>query len=180
MDSYDALRCRYVADGTRNGRRLSRPLRQACGTNMKLIGEQHESVRPPSTAATHPVAISPPVGRGQRTTTPAWMTMETGETAHAPGGLQQQQLPSIGARQEEDRAPAIVATRPVAALPPVGRGRWTITPAWMTRGSALKTGGLQELSGVQQGEGLPSMTAGTRLAVVPSPVGRGRRIATPA
>ena len=95
------------------------------------------------------------------------------------GGLQQQQQPSIEARQEEDRATAMVATRPVAALPPVGHGRRTTTPAWTTGGSALVTGGLQELSGVQQGEGLPSETAATRLPVIPLPVGRGRSITTP-
>lgn len=87
---------------------------------------------------------------------------------------------STGVRQEGDRAPTIVATRPVAALPPVERGNRTSTPAWMTGGQALVAGDLQELTGVQQGEGPPSVTANTPFAVVPPPVKRGRRITTPA
>lgn len=38
----------------------------------------------------------------------------------------------------------------------------------------------QELSGVQQGEGLPPVTATTRSAVIPLQAGRGRRITAPA
>ena len=106
--------------------------------------------------------------------------MGTGETAHASREQQQQQQPSIGGRQEENRPPAIVATHPVAAPPPVGRGRRTTTPAWMMRGSALVVGGLQEMSGVQQGEGMPLMTAATRLVLIPPSVGRGGRITSPA
>ena len=150
---------------------------------QELIGEEHEGLRPPTTAATHPAAVTPSVGRGRRTTTPAWMRTGTRGTAYAPGGLQQQM--SIGARQEKNRTTAIVTIRPAGALPPVGRGRRTTTPEWMstgTGGPALATDGLQqqELSGVQRGEGMPSATAATRLAEIQPPAGRGRRITTPA
>ena len=112
--------------------------------HQELIGEQHEGVPPPITAATHPAAVPLSMGRGRRTTTPAWMRTGTEETAYTPGGLQQL---SIGARQAEYRAPAIVTIRPAGALPPVGRGRWTTTPAWMSTGTGEAvpgTGGLQE------------------------------------
>ena len=114
----------------------------AAGTRQQheLLCEQDEGIRH---VVTHQAAVPPSVGRGRRTTTPAWMTMGTGGTAHAPRKLQQQQQPSNGARQEEVRPSAIVATRTVAALRPVGRGGRTTAPAWMMRGSTLVTGGLQ-------------------------------------
>ena len=112
--------------------------------HQELIGEKHEGVPPPTTAATHPVAVPLSMGRGRQTTTLAWMRTGKGETAYTPGGLQHL---SIGARQEENRTPAIVTIRPAGALPPVERGRWTTTPARMstgTGGAVPATGGLQE------------------------------------
>ena len=52
----------------------------------------------------------------------------------------------------------------------------------MTGGPALATDELQqqELSRVQWGEVIPSATAATRLAGIPPPAGRGRRMTTPA
>ena len=105
--------------------------------HQELIGEQHEGVPPPTTAATHPAAVPMSMGRGRRTTTPAWMRTGTEETAYTPGGLQQL---SIGARQEEGRTPAIGTIRPAGALPPVGRGRWATTPVWMSTGTKPPVG----------------------------------------
>ena len=118
---------------------------------QELIGEQHEGFRPLTTDAIDPAAVTPSLGCGRRATTPTWMRTATRGTAYAPGGLQQQM--SIGARQEENTTTAIVTIRPAGTLPPVGRGRRTTTPAWMstgTGGTALATDGLQqqELSGV--------------------------------
>ena len=126
----------------------------------------------PSWSYSYPAA--PPLGRLQR----PW-----GGTAYAPGGLQQQ-MP-IEARQEENRRIAIDTIRAAGALPPVGRGRRTTTPAWMstgTGGPALATDGLQqqELSGVQRAEGMPSATAATRSAEISPPGERGRRMTNPA
>ena len=86
---------------------------------QELIGEQHEGLRPPTTAAIDPAEVIPSVGHGRRTTTPAWMRTRTRETAYAPGGLQQQL--SIGARQEENRTAAIVTIRPAGAMKVYGR-----------------------------------------------------------
>ena len=137
---------------------------------QQLIGEQHEGLRPLTMDSTDPAAVTPSVGSGRRTTTPAWMRTGTRGTAYAPGGLQQQM--SIGARQEENRTTAIITIRPAGALPPLGRGIRTATSAWMstgTGGTALATDGLQpqELSGVQRGEGMPSATC--LLYTSPSP-----------
>ena len=112
---------------------------------QELTSEQHEGLLPPPTAAIDPAAVTPSVGRGRRTTTPAWMRTGTREKAYAPGGIQQEM--SIGTRQDGNRTTAIVAIRPAGALPPVGRGRRTTTPAWMstgTGGTALATDGLQQ------------------------------------
>ena len=171
------------------GRWTTTPARMSTGTGgavpatgglqeQELIGEQHEGLRPLTTDAIDPAAVTPSLGCGRRATTPTWMRTATRGTAYAPGGLQQQM--SIGARQEENRTTAIVMIRPAGALPPVGRERRTTTPAWISTGTgapALATDGLQqqELSGVHRGEGMPSATAATRFVEVPPPGGRGRR-----
>ena len=130
----------------------------------------------------HSAVALPPVGRGRRTATPAWMSTRMGDTALAPGELQQQ--PSIGAQQGGRRAPAIAETRAAAVSPQTGRGRRTTTSAWIitgTRGPALSTGGPQhqELIGEQHEGVLPPTTAATHSAAVPLSMGRGRRTTTP-
>ena len=82
-----------------------------------------------TTEATDPATVSPPVGGERRTTVPAWMIAGTVEIVRAPGQLQQQL--SIGTRQEEGRAPEIIAIHLSGARPPVGCGGRTNTLAWM-------------------------------------------------
>ena len=105
-----------------------------------------------------------------------------------PGPGKQRMYPqqlSMGARQEENRATAIAKTRPAGALLPVGCGRWTTSPAWMstgTREAALATRGLQEheLIGDQHEGLLPLPAAAIHPAEETPSVGRGWRTTTPA
>ena len=135
------------------------------------------------TATVHSAVVLPPVGRGRRTATPAWMSTRMRDTALAPGELQQQ--PTIGAQQGGTRAPAIAETRTAAVSPQAGRGRKTTTSAWIrtgTRGTALSTGGLQHqelIDEPHEGVMLPTPAA-KQPAVVPLLMGRARRTTTPA
>ena len=111
---------------------------------QEWTGDQLEGVQLRPTATMHSAVVLTPVGRGPRTATPAWMSMRMGDTAHAPGELQQQ--PSIGAQQGRSRAPAIAETRTAAVSPQAERGKRTTTSARRStgkRGPALSSGGLQ-------------------------------------
>ena len=121
-----------------------------------------------------------PVGRGSGRPSRHGLPWGRAKQPIRQGGYSSNSKRRLGRGRRRITPPAMVATYPVAALLPVGRGRPTTTPAWMTRRSALVTGWLQEMSGVQRGEGPPSVTAASCLAVVPPPVEGRRRITTPA
>ena len=77
-----------------------------------------------------PTAHSPPVGRERRTTAPAGINRESGRQAHALGGLQQQEW--TGDQHEGVQLQPTATMHSAVVLPPVGRGRRTATPAWMS------------------------------------------------
>ena len=93
-------------------------------------GTQQGGVSTPVATMMRPTANSPPVGRERRTTAPAGMNRERGRLSRALGGLQQQEW--TGDQQEGVQLQPTATMHSAVVLPPVGRGRRTATPAWMS------------------------------------------------
>ena len=134
-----------------------------------LIGTQHGGHSAAMTATLHPAANSPPIGRGRRTITPAWIGRGR-RPALSPGGLQHEEL--TGEQQEGVQLQPTAMAHSAVVTPSIGRG-------WRTTILALAAGTRQqhELLCEQHEGARPVATHGA--AVSPS-VGRGRRTTIPA